>query len=501
MQSTNHTIQQGQNQSEAFDFDKPALIVGIGKTGVSCARFLKKNNTPFSIADNRLNPPLLDSVIEEFGNINLLTGAFRLESFLPYQQFIVSPGISIREELFLQLQQQGRLIIGDIELFAQVVDKPVIAITGSNGKTTVTTLVETIARAGGINAVAGGNLGLPALDLLAMDCELYILELSSFQLETTKSLKTISACVLNITEDHMDRYNDINDYRHVKETIYKHCEYKVINKEEHEIVAKYLGDKVILFGTESANDDEYGISVKNGSYCLTKGSKILLKDDEILLKGQFNYLNILAAIALLEAFHIDEQKLLTAIKKFKGLAHRCEWTTEINGVDFYNDSKGTNTGATISAINSFSRPEILIAGGVGKDANFSELGILIRKKIKAAVLIGIDANLIKSAAESAGTKPDVIYLVNTMHEAVKTAFQLSDSGDVILFSPACASFDMYTDYIQRGKDFTHQVLGLKQHWLNKEEGLNKAPINIQTKNHQTDNSQTVKDQGRYKNAF
>lgn len=462
MQSTNHSSHQGQNQKLRFDFNQPTLIVGMGKTGLSCARFLKKNNTPFAIADSRSNPPLLESVRQEFGNIGLIMGNFQLQSFLPYQQFIVSPGISIREKLFLQLQQQQRLILGDIELFAQVVDRPVIAITGSNGKSTVTTLVESIANACGIKAIAGGNLGLPALDLLATGSELYVLELSSFQLETTHSLKTLSACVLNICEDHMDRYDDINDYRHVKETIYKDCEYKVINKQEQDIVTKYPEGKVILFGAESANDGEYGLSVKHGSTCLTKGSKVLIKDNEIKLQGQYNYLNVLAAIALMEPCHVDEQKLITAVKDFNGLAHRCEWIAEVNKVNFYNDSKATNPGASIAAINSFTQAEILIAGGVGKEADFSELGLLISRKIKATVLIGVDADLIKAAAEKAGTKVDALHPVNTMQEAVAKAYQLADCGDVILFSPACASFDMYENYIQRGEDFTRQVLSLKQ---------------------------------------
>ncbi len=468
MQSTKQIKQQRQNKEVQFDFDQPALIIGMGKTGLSCARFLHKNNVPFAMADSRELPPLMDSIRNEFAAVKLITGDFQIESFLPYQQFLISPGISIRESIFLQLQQQGKTILGDIELFAQVVDKPVIAITGSNGKSTVTTLVEAMAKACDIKVAAGGNLGQPALDLLTTQSELYILELSSFQLETTYSLKPLSACVLNISEDHMDRYADMNDYRQVKETIYKQCLNKVINKQEFEFIAKFHADEVILFGAEPAKDNEYGMTLQDGKICLTKGSRILLTEDQIRLKGEFNYLNILAAIALLEPLQLSEKKLLTAAKDFKGLAHRCEWIAMINGIAFYNDSKGTNPGATIAALESFSQPEILIAGGVGKDADFSELGRCISRKVKAAVLLGADAGLIKSAAEKAGIEAEVLHQVKTMQEAVITAFNLAAADDVIVFSPACASFDMYANYIQRGEDFTRQVLALNQLCTNKE---------------------------------
>lgn len=448
---------------QAFDFTVPTLIVGMGSTGLSCARFLEKKGARFALADSRQIPPAMAEVKKEFPEVLIMTGDFNINEFKQYQQIIVSPGISIRNELFRTLQKQGCLIIGDIELFAQLVDRPVIAITGSNGKSTVTTLVEQIANECGVKSIAGGNLGIPALELLESQSELYILELSSFQLETTHSLHTISATVLNVSEDHMDRYTGLDDYRRVKETIYQNCAYKVINRDE--VMPGELSsqeDSVILFGSDEPKNNDYGLLNADGFYTLKKGEHEIIQSNVIKLKGTYNYLNILAALALLEPLQLDEQKQIQAIKKYRGLAHRCEWVDEIDNVQYYNDSKGTNTGATIAAINAFSsdRTTILIAGGVGKEADFSELGEVIEKKVKSTVLMGEDADIIKECALNAGAENDSLYTVSSMQEAVLTASQLAEADDVVLFSPACASFDMYQNYIQRGDDFKEKVLAL-----------------------------------------
>lgn len=453
--------------NKLFDFTIPTLIVGMGGTGLSCARYLDKNNCLFAMADSRQEPLQIGEIKKEFPQISFITGEFNLDRFKGYQQFIVSPGISIRNELFQKLQQQGCLVIGDIELFAQVVEQPVIAITGSNGKSTVTTLVEKIANDCGVNAVAGGNLGTPALDLLESKSELYILELSSFQLETTYSLKTLSATVLNVSEDHMDRYNDLEDYRRVKESIYQNTEYAVINRDESMSAGKQIKDcHVISFGSDRPEQDNYGLVKVNHSYRLNKGSHTFVQSDELRLKGIYNFLNILAALALLEPLKLNEQQQNNAVKNYKGLAHRCEWVEAIAGVQYYNDSKGTNTGATIAAIKAFETNNrdpktILIAGGVGKDADFSELGKVIERKIKATILMGADSGIIKKTALKAGTKNKALYTVDSMQDAVLTANKLAKTGDVVLFSPACASFDMYQNYIKRGEDFKEKVRALK----------------------------------------
>ena len=475
--------------NKLFDFTVPTLIVGMGNTGLSCARYLEKKGCPFAIADSRKELPSIEAVKNEFTQTLIITGDFDINVFNQYQQIIVSPGISIRNNLFTSLQEQGCLIIGDVELFAQVVDKPVIAITGSNGKSTVTTLVEKMANDCGVKAIAGGNLGIPALDLLASQSDLYVLELSSFQLETTHSLHTISATVLNVSEDHMDRYDDLEDYQSVKETIYQNCDNKIVNQDEQSILAHVHDAKnsdnqashIILFGSNEPENNDYGLVHLNSSYTLKKGQHIIIHSGELKLKGTYNYLNILAAMALLEPLKLDEQKQIQSVKEYKGLAHRCEWVDEIKEVQYYNDSKGTNTGATIAAINGF-EPEsdkndsnsstILIAGGVGKDADFTELGEVIKKKIKATVLLGADAQIIKNCALKAGAQNDSIFNVASMQEAVSTANKLAQAGDVILFSPACASFDMYQNYMERGDDFKAKVQALKL--LDEKKGLKNA---------------------------
>jgi len=475
-----------ETQYKTFDFTIPTLIVGMGGTGLSCARYFEKVNAPYAFSDSRDKPSSLEQVKDNLSPIEILTGdvGFKnsFEDFKNYKQIVVSPGVSIRSELFTLLREQDCFILGDIELFAQLVDKPVIAITGSNGKSTVTTLVEKMAQSCGVKAIAGGNLGIPALELLETKSDLYILELSSFQLETTYSLQTISATVLNISEDHMDRYNDLDDYRNVKESIYNNTENVIVNIDESKLLDVVMkrhekeSFEVISFGDTSI-DNQLGFEDQGHDYLLyekkflMKGNHQLISKDEIKLKGTFNYLNILAALALLEPLSLDQQQQIKAIKDYKGLPHRCEWVAKVNDVEFYNDSKGTNTGATIAAIDAFeldtdknysNRSVILIAGGVGKDADFSELGQVIEKKIKLTVLMGVDSNLIKSSALDAGAKNDSLYSVNSMNEAVSKAKQLACSGDVVLFSPACASFDMYENYMQRGDDFRDTVLALQK---------------------------------------
>ncbi len=461
------------SQQKPFVCSQSTLVVGLGSTGLSVARYLTGKNCPVALADTRNDSQLLEQLGREFPHADIMLGEFNYEQFKGYPQIIVSPGVSVRSELFKTLQENGHLIIGDIELFAQVVDKPVIAITGSNGKSTVTTLVEKIANDCGIKAIAGGNLGIPALDLLTTGSELYILELSSFQLETTYSLKTLSAVVLNISEDHMDRYLGMDDYQSVKQSIYAHTDWAVINKDEAELVQfakmSLSAEQCIYFGSDIPADHEYGLQQTGPYYNLNKGGQVLLNSQTIHLKGIYNYLNILSAIALLEPLSLDKQKMVQAINDYAGLPHRCEWVAEINNVQYYNDSKGTNVGASIAAINgleTFSdkpyaqRHLILIAGGTGKEADFSELGQLIKNKVKALILIGKDAPLIYQSTLQAGMDNKQIYQLQTMQDAVLQARQLAVAGDQVLLSPACASFDMYENYIARGNDYKEKVTAL-----------------------------------------
>lgn len=456
-----------------FSFTQPTAIVGMGNTGLSCAKFLSKNNCPYVVLDSRQSPPLIGQFEKLLPDDKLLIGDFDFELLKKYSQIIVSPGISIRDKIFQALQAEGCFILGDIELFFQNVSKPVIAITGSNGKSTVTTLVEKIAQGCGIKAIAGGNLGTPALDLFETHSDLYILELSSFQLETTYSMKTLSATVLNVSEDHMDRYHDIEDYRQVKESIYQNCQWKVFNRDENPNSYTASNDNdyenYVTFGHDEPKHDQYGLTKENHHYLLKKGDHTIIESKAIKLTGTYNYMNVLAAVALLEPLKLDESIQQKVISEFSGLSHRCEWVDEIQGVQYYNDSKGTNTGATIAAINGFESVInssngrlFLIAGGVGKDADFDPLAVMIKQKVYMTLLLGQDASIIRESALVIGVPENQLILCKSMQEAVATANELANEGDIVLLSPACASFDLYENYVQRGNDFKSKVHALKE---------------------------------------
>ncbi len=470
-------------QTKQFNFTKATLIVGLGGSGLSCARYLNKRGTEIALADAQKSSPTIEKVKKEFPEAECFLGDFNIDEFSQYEQIIVSPGVSVRSALFEQLREKDCFILGDIELFAQVVDRPVIAITGSNGKSTVTTLVEKIANHCGMKSIAGGNLGIPALDLLETSSDLYILELSSFQLETAYSLKTLSATVLNVSEDHMDRYDDLEDYRQVKEGIYCQTDNAVVNADDaitmKHVLVKQLAEEysVIVFSEQQPQENEYGLQFVGDDCDLLKGQHKILAAHEMKLVGRYNYLNVLAALALLEPLNLDEEKQCQAIKEYIGLEHRCEWVAKVNDVEFYNDSKGTNTGATIAAIDGFDKASrvdkttVLIAGGMGKDADFTELGQVINCKVKSTVLMGVDSVLIRDCALQAGAGNDSLYMVDSMQDAVLTANKLADPGDVVLFSPACASFDMYQNYQQRGDDFKEKV---KQLYQTNQQSINRA---------------------------
>ncbi|MFK5985015.1 MAG: UDP-N-acetylmuramoyl-L-alanine--D-glutamate ligase [Pseudomonadota bacterium] len=479
------------NKPLIFDYNLKTLLVGLGETGYSCAKFLSKKNCPFDICDTRETPPYLAQLNKELPEITVLTSVKLDQNLLQsYQQIVISPGISVKDKLYEQFKQSGKLIIGDIVLFIQenlnTNNKPIIAVTGSNGKSTVVTLAEQMLKKAGHQVSAGGNLGVPALDLLEMEVEIYILELSSFQLETIpeeyfQEEVFDSAVLLNVSEDHMDRYESLEDYRKVKESIFKLSKHCVFNKNEW-LLDETLKEKQHLeFSLGKPDKNGFGLINENGVTYLVQdicshqspSYKKIMPVSEIAITGKHNYSNILATLALLEPFVLSYSSMIAAIQTYKGLAHRCEWVANIGKVDFYNDSKGTNVGATIAAINSYERPKLLIAGGVGKNADFSELGKIINQKIKHVLLFGQDAELIKSAIlneqqlnnntknEQSISSQTVtlvsIEIVKDIQQAVSTAQQLAREGDLVLFSPACASFDMYKNYIERGEDFVFHV--------------------------------------------
>ncbi|MBU0744634.1 MAG: UDP-N-acetylmuramoyl-L-alanine--D-glutamate ligase, partial [Gammaproteobacteria bacterium] len=378
------------------------IVIGLGKTGMSCIRYLSKQGCNLAVVDNRLGPPGLQELKQNFPSIPTYLGNFDEAILSQAQELIVSPGVALSEPAIVSCLKKGIRIVGDIELFINATKTPIIAITGSNGKSTVTSLIGEMIKSAEKKVGVGGNLGMPALDLLDKEADFYVLELSSFQLETTSSLKAAAAVVLNISSDHMDRYQNLNEYLAAKQRIYSGCDTAIINSDDQLSYANaLLPKKVIGFGISKPGPEDFGIE----NNFLMYGNKKLLPTAELKIKGLHNISNALAALALGTSIGLPLTAMLLALRDFPGLPHRCQWTANINGVDWYNDSKGTNVGATKSAIEGLgaeiSGKIILIAGGLGKDADFSPLHDTVAKYVRTVVLIGKDAPLLEAALNGA----------------------------------------------------------------------------------------------------
>jgi UDP-N-acetylmuramoylalanine--D-glutamate ligase len=435
------------------------LIVGLGQTGLSVARHLQARGVAFAVVDSRANPPGKDDLLANFPTAPCHFGAFAEASdlFAQAATLVVSPGIAVATPEIHAARERGAEIIGDIELFVREAKAPVIAITGSNGKSSVTTLLDLMAQKAGMASYAGGNLGYAALDMLTQPVpDLYVMELSSFQLETTQSLRAIAAVVLNVSEDHMDRYPSFADYAAAKQVSYQNCGCAVVNRDDPVVMAMLAGaerSRSISFGLDIPTDGQYGIREHDGKRWLAKGENRLLAVDEMKLPGEHNQANALAALALGEAAGIPLDGMLAALREFTGLPHRTQWVRERNGVNWYNDSKGTNVGATLAALAGLPGKTVLIAGGQGKGADFSPLRPVAAEKARAVILIGEDRNKIADVLEG-----QVVYLLaQSMEDAVELAAELALLGDNVLLSPACASFDMFKGFAHRGDVFSEAV--------------------------------------------
>ncbi len=435
------------------------LIVGLGLTGLSCARYLQARDVPVVIIDSRRHPPGLAMLREQMFGVSVVTGGFDPRVFASAERLIVSPGVSIQEPQIRAARERGIEVIGDIELFAREAKAPVAAITGSNGKSTVTALLGEMARRAGGEVAVGGNIGLPALDLLSDRVELYLLELSSFQLETTRSLRPRVAAVLNISADHLDRYDDVEAYAGVKSTIYDGARIRLFNRDDPRVMAMRGQPRANdLFFTLQATDspDRFGVNLQDGEPWLCRGRQALLPVSELRLPGRHNRANALAALALGTALGLPMPAMLEALRNFSGLPHRTQFIAEHAGVRWYNDSKATNVGACIAALEGMAEEVgciVLIAGGQGKDADFSELAAVVERTVRAVVLIGRDAALLEDAL--AGVVP--VVRAADMDAAVARASELARPGDAVLLSPACASFDMFQNFGQRGVAFSNAV--------------------------------------------
>jgi UDP-N-acetylmuramoylalanine--D-glutamate ligase len=440
--------------------DRRTLIVGLGKTGLSCVRYLSDQGREIAVADSRQAPPGLDELKAGWPDVPVYLGAFDPELFSGFNELVVSPGIGVAEPAIAEAAENGARIRGDIDLFAEAADAPILAITGSNGKTTVTTLVGEMARAAGRKVEVGGNIGTPALDLLGRGADLYVLELSSFQLETTDELNALAATVLNVSDDHMDRYPNKMAYFQAKQRIFRGCQNAVVNLDDA-LSTPMARDNLrfLCFGFHRVNPDTFSTRDDDQGTWITFGFDNLLLASELKLMGQHNLSNVMAALALGHAVGLPMEGMLEVARHFPGLPHRCEFIRQLDGVDYINDSKGTNVGASVAAIESLAPADgkvVLIAGGEGKGADFSPLEAPALLHCRAVVLIGRDAGQI---AEALGNGVDQ-HRAQTLADAVALARSLAQPGDRVLLSPACASFDMFRDYGDRGDQFRALVEAL-----------------------------------------
>ena len=431
------------------------LVVGLGDTGISVAHYLQSLNFNFAITDSRDKPPMMDELFQQMPDTPVFTGGFDEAAFKVATHLIVSPGVSLNEQAIIKAIANGAKIVSDIDLFACSVDAPIVAISGSNGKSTVTTMLGEMAKSAGIRVGVGGNLGTPALDLLKLNAQLYVLELSSFQLERTSALNAAAATVLNISADHLDRHVDMAEYAREKQRVFRGDGVMVINIDDQVVCAmKDNSRKIFTFSINKKAD--FHLAYKDDAEYLMHNDSCLMPLAELPLEGRHNAANALAALALGVSVGLDEQVMCDALRKFKGLSHRMQRVAEIRGVTWVNDSKATNIGACVAALQGYARKVVLIAGGDAKGADMNELTPAIKEKAKSVVLMGKDAGLIKQALN--GCVP--VYSADNMAQAVQIAAGLADAGESVLLSPACASLDQYKNYQDRGEKFTKAVLAL-----------------------------------------
>lgn len=432
------------------------VIVGLGRTGLSCACYCRANNIPFAVTDTRESPPFAKELAELAPDVEAAFGGLSAKLIKKASLLIVSPGVSLLEPLIQEAVSRGVFAVGDTELFVRLTKKPIIAITGSNAKSTVTSLVGSMLNHTRKRAVVAGNIGIPVLDVLDdSNVDFYVIEFSSFQLERTPSLHAYAATVLNVCEDHMDRYASLDEYVAAKKRIYHHCQYAIVNRHDPRTYPDEKHNVVISFGLDKPKAGEFGLlHDKQGDYLAFSSERLMLVS-ELNLSGQHNVLNVLAALALGTALELSMSAMLAALRDFSGLPHRCQFVREHAGVLWYNDSKGTNVGATLAALNGLGVKQVdrakivLIAGGVGKGADFSLLRPVVKRFVRKVIVFG------EAARQLEVTLRDYVETerVKDLTEAVDVADLAAVRHDIVLFSPACASFDMFENFEHRGAVF------------------------------------------------
>jgi UDP-N-acetylmuramoylalanine--D-glutamate ligase len=438
--------------------DQRDLVMGLGATGLSVARFLQREGRNACFMDSREEPPGRDELEELWPDAEIQLGEEELPGDI--ERVIVSPGIADSDAMLAKARKSGLEILSDIELFGRAASAPFVGITGSNGKSTVTTLLYHMCHADGRNVLAGGNLGHPALDLLDEQIpDLYVLELSSFQLQRTANLPAAVAVLLNVTPDHLDWHADEKEYRQAKYRVFREAEAAVINRADAQAAehAKHI-DNVISFGFDAPADGHYGIRREDDQVFLARGDNVLLAVSELALIGVHNQANALAALAAGELLGLEMQSMLQVLCEFPGLPHRMQFVRRVSAVNYVNDSKATNVAAAVASIESVDGMLVLIAGGEGKGDDFEALAEPLEKKLRAAVLIGRDAEVIDAALDTLVPT----YFAQDMDDAVRQAASYAESEDTVLLAPACASFDQFDNYAARGDAFRDAVEALRR---------------------------------------
>ena len=443
---------------------KKVLVLGLGDTGRSAIAWLAGRGARVAAADTRAAPPALGEVRARHPQVALALGPFAEALLEGVDAIVASPGIALREPLLRAAVARGIEVAGDIEVFARELAHAapgarVVGITGTNGKSTVTALVAAMGEAAGLSSAAVGNIGVPVLDLLEQPgfarTQLLAIELSSYQLETTSSLALDAAVVLNVTQDHLDRYDSMDDYAAAKARIFDHARTRVVNRDDVRTRAMGGGDALSFGLGEPRGEREWGLD--RARTHIRRGARELVALDAIAMPGLHNAANAMAAHALGSAIGLPEPAMAEALRTFRGLPHRVQLVAEAGGVRFYDDSKGTNVGATVAALEGFTSPVVLIAGGDGKGQDFAPLAPAVKSRARAVVLIGRDAPELEKALGATGV---ALLGAATMEEAVQTAFAAAKPGDAVLLSPACASFDMFRNYAHRGQVFAEAARAL-----------------------------------------
>lgn len=442
--------------------DQFRIVVGLGKSGMSLVRFLAQRGVRFAVADTRANPPELATLQRDYPEVEVRCGELDVDFLCRASELYVSPGLALATPALREAAARGVKMSGDIDLFTRHAKAPIVAITGSNAKSTVTTLVGEMAAAAGRKVAVGGNIGTPALDLLSDEVELYVLELSSFQLETTERLGAEVVTCLNLSEDHMDRYDGMAQYHLAKHRIFRGARQVVVNRDDA-LSRPLIADQVPCwtFGLGKPDFKAFGLVEEGGEKQLAFQFETLMPTAELKIRGAHNQSNALAALALGHAVGLPFTTMLDTLRRFAGLPHRCQWVRELRGVGYYDDSKATNVGAALAAIEGLGADIagklVLIAGGDGKGADFSALKAPVAKFCRAVVLLGRDAELLAAALGDAAP----LLRVKTLDEAVQRCAELAQSGDAVLLSPACASLDMFKNFEERGRLFAQAAEALQ----------------------------------------